>query len=95
MKNSPHPVDVHVGSRIRDRRTSIGMSQEKLGTAAGITFQQVQKYENGSNRISASMMWVFCKALGIEVSALFAGLSDRAPKRRPRSGRGVAKALAA
>ena len=88
MKTSPHPVDLHVGARLREQRTSVGMTQENLGRSAGITFQQVQKYEKGSNRISASMMWAFCKTLGIEVSALFEGLTDRGPKRRPRSGRG-------
>ena len=53
----PNPVDVHVGSRVRLRRTLLGMSQEKLGEALGLTFQQVQKYERGANRIGASRLW--------------------------------------
>ena len=52
----PNPVDVHVGSRVRMRRTLLGISQEKLGQALGLTFQQVQKYERGANRISASRL---------------------------------------
>ncbi len=52
--NTPHPVDIHVGARIRLRRTLLGMSQEKLGEAVDLTFQQIQKYEKGTNRVSAS-----------------------------------------
>ena len=55
-KKVPNPIDVHVGSRVRNRRVELGMSQGKLGDALGITFQQVQKYENGINRISASRL---------------------------------------
>ena len=58
-----HPVDVHVGARMRQRRTLLGMSQEKLGTAVGLTFQQIQKYERGKNRISVSRMLEFTEAL--------------------------------
>src|SRR5436305_3330542 len=54
MKKAPNPIDKHVGSRVRMRRMMLGMSQEKLGAALGLTFQQVQKYEKGTNRISAS-----------------------------------------
>jgi DNA-binding XRE family transcriptional regulator len=53
-KKKPNPIDIHVGSRIRLRRTMLGMSQEKLGEALGITFQQIQKYEKGTNRVGAS-----------------------------------------
>lgn len=80
MKKSPHHVDVHVGARIRQQRTLLGMSQEKLGQAVGITFQQIQKYEKGSNRIGASRMWQFAQALGVPVASFFEGL--------PESGRG-------
>ena len=54
--NTPHPVDIHVGARIRLRRTLLGMSQEKLGDAVSLTFQQIQKYEKGTNRVSASRL---------------------------------------
>ncbi len=83
MKKSPHPVDLHVGTALRRERTLRGMSQSALAEAAKITFQQVQKYENGSNRISASMMWKFCQALGIEPAVLFDGLKAGATKRTP------------
>ena len=56
-EHGPHPVDVHVGGRVRLRRTLLGMSQEKLGDALGLTFQQVQKYERGTNRISSSRLY--------------------------------------
>ena len=56
----PHPVDVHVGGRVRLRRTLLGMSQEKLGEALELTFQQIQKYERGTNRISASRLYQIC-----------------------------------
>lgn len=83
MKKSAHPVDVHVGRRIRQQRTLLGMSQSKLGEAAGITFQQQQKYENGSNRISSSKLWTFAKALGVPVGHFFEGLPDEPAKGRP------------
>lgn len=76
MKKSPHAVDVHVGARIRQQRTLLGMSQEKLGQAVGITFQQIQKYEKGSNRIGASRMWQFAQALGVPVASFFEGLQE-------------------
>ena len=91
-KNAPHPVDLHVGSRIRQQRTLLGMSQTDLGEAVGISYQQCQKYEKGANRVSASMMWEFCKVLGIEVAALFEGYREQTPRRRPRSGHSVARA---
>ena len=64
----PNPVDVHVGKRVRLRRTLMGMSQTKLGNALGLTFQQVQKYENGSNRIGASRLYQIGQILGVPVS---------------------------
>src|SRR5471032_1999010 len=66
-----HPVDVHVGARMRQRRTLLGMSQEKLGTAVGLTFQQIQKYERGSNRIGSSRLFEFSKVLDVPVSYFF------------------------
>ncbi len=75
-KNTPHPVDKHVGSRIRQQRTLLGWSQSKLAEAIGLTFQQVQKYEKGSNRIGASRMWQFAQALGVPVASFFEGLPE-------------------
>lgn len=67
----PNPVDVHVGSRVRLRRTLLGMSQEKLGEAIGLTFQQVQKYERGANRIGASRLFDLSRVLDVPVSFFF------------------------
>lgn len=69
--DKPHPVDVHVGSRLRLRRTLLGMSQEKLGHAIGLTFQQVQKYERGANRIGASRLYELSRALDVSVGFFF------------------------
>jgi transcriptional regulator with XRE-family HTH domain len=68
---APNPIDKHVGSRVRMRRLLVGMSQEKLGTALGITFQQIQKYEKGSNRIGASRLQEIAGILGVQVSYFF------------------------
>ncbi|HUQ35850.1 MAG TPA: helix-turn-helix transcriptional regulator [Aestuariivirga sp.] len=73
-RRDPNYIDVHVGSRIRMRRQLISMSQEKLGELLGITFQQVQKYEKGSNRISASRLFYAAKILGVPVQAFFEDL---------------------
>jgi transcriptional regulator with XRE-family HTH domain len=67
----PHPIDQHVGARVRLRRTLLGMSQERLGAALGVTFQQVQKYERGTNRISSSRLWQLSKVLDVPVSFFF------------------------
>ncbi len=67
----PQPVDVIVGSRVRQQRMKLGMSQEKLGEALGISFQQIQKYEKGTNRIGASRLSQIAAALGIAPAALF------------------------
>lgn len=67
----PNPIDVHVGARLRLRRTLLGLSQEKLGEAVGITFQQLQKYERGANRISASRLFNLAQVLGVPVSFFF------------------------
>ena len=73
MKKSPNPVDKHVGSRMRTRRLLAGMSQEKLGEALGITFQQIQKYEKGTNRISASRLQQAAKVLAVPVDYFYEG----------------------
>jgi transcriptional regulator with XRE-family HTH domain len=70
----PDPVDIHVGQRLRLARTMRGMSQEKLGEACGITFQQLQKYEKGNNRVSASMLHRMVRALDMPHSYFFDGL---------------------
>jgi transcriptional regulator with XRE-family HTH domain len=71
MPDKPNPVDVHVGSRIRLRRTLLGMSQEKLGKAIGLTFQQVQKYERGTNRVGSSRLYQLAKVLSVPISFFF------------------------
>jgi transcriptional regulator with XRE-family HTH domain len=75
-KRNPNFVDAHVGVRMRVRRQIIGMSQEKLGELLGITFQQVQKYEKGSNRVSASRLYLMAKVLGVPVQYFFDGLPE-------------------
>lgn len=74
----PDPVDVHVGSRIRERRLTLGMSQTALGNALGLTFQQVQKYERGTNRVSASTLWKAATTLKVPASYFFEGMEDGA-----------------
>ncbi|HEX2216769.1 MAG TPA: helix-turn-helix domain-containing protein [Xanthobacteraceae bacterium] len=72
-KKAPNPIDKHVGSRVRMRRMMMGMSQEKLGGALGLTFQQVQKYEKGTNRIGASRLQQISDILQVPVSFFFEG----------------------
>jgi transcriptional regulator with XRE-family HTH domain len=72
-KKAPNPTDKHVGSRVRMRRMMLGMSQEKLGDALGLTFQQVQKYEKGTNRIGASRLQQIAHILQVQVSFFFEG----------------------
>lgn len=71
----PHPVDVHVGTRIRHRRWLIGMTQQQLAEAVGIKFQQIQKYETGANRVSASRLWDIAEALEVDIAFFFEGLA--------------------
>ncbi|BCM82370.1 Cro/Cl family transcriptional regulator [Methylobacterium indicum] len=73
MKKAPDPVDRHVGHRVRVRRLLIGVSQERLGDALGVTFQQIQKYEKGANRISASRLRQISEMLGVPVSFFYEG----------------------
>jgi transcriptional regulator with XRE-family HTH domain len=72
-KKAPNPTDKHVGSRVRMRRMMLGMSQEKLGDALGLTFQQVQKYEKGTNRIGASRLQQIAHILQVPVAFFFEG----------------------
>jgi transcriptional regulator with XRE-family HTH domain len=76
-RDGPHPVDCHVGLRVRLRRKEMGVSQERLAEALGITFQQVQKYERGANRVSASKLWEIAGALKTPVSYFYDGLCDQ------------------
>lgn len=88
-KKQPNPIDIHVGSRVRLRRMMLGMSQEKLGESLGITFQQIQKYEKGTNRIGASRLQHIARVLSVPVSFFFedapggsnepGGLAERQP----------------
>lgn len=71
MQSDPKPVDIHVGKRLRQRRTFVGMTQEQLGAALGITFQQIQKYERGANRIGASRLFDICRILDVPPQFFF------------------------
>jgi transcriptional regulator with XRE-family HTH domain len=76
LQRAPNPVDLHVGARIRMRRKTLGISQERLAEALGLTFQQVQKYERGANRVSASKLYDIARTLRAPVAFFFEGLGD-------------------
>jgi len=78
-----HPVDVHVGKRIRHRRWMAGMTQQQLAERVGIKFQQIQKYETGMNRVSASRLWDIAAALGTRIDFFFEGLADAGAETEP------------
>ncbi len=71
-----HPVDVHVGKRVRHRRWLVGMTQQQLAEKVGIKFQQIQKYETGANRVSASRLWDISDALDVPVAFFFEGIEE-------------------
>jgi len=75
-RGKPNNIDIHVGSRVRQRRTLLGMSQEKLAEALGLTFQQVQKYERGANRLGAGRLYELSRALDVPVSYFFEEVAD-------------------
>ncbi|MEO9650724.1 MAG: helix-turn-helix transcriptional regulator [Roseobacter sp.] len=75
-----HIVDVHVGKRIRQRRWLFGMTQQKLAECVGIKFQQIQKYETGANRVSASRLWDIADALEVDVAFFFEGLKENSDR---------------
>ncbi|MBT6122226.1 MAG: helix-turn-helix transcriptional regulator [Candidatus Puniceispirillum sp.] len=77
-------VDMHVGKRVRLRRTLLGMSQEQLGTELNITFQQVQKYERGANRISASRLWDISQILDVSINYFFDDMTENTMRSSPR-----------
>jgi transcriptional regulator with XRE-family HTH domain len=78
-KKKPNPIDEHVGSKIRLRRNMLGMSQEKLGESLGITFQQVQKYEKGANRVGASRLQAIASIMSVPVAFFFDDAQNGAP----------------
>ncbi len=71
-----HPVDAHVGKRIRHRRWMVGMTQQQLADKVGIKFQQIQKYETGMNRVSASRLWDIAESLDVTIAFFFEGLAE-------------------
>jgi len=77
IPGKPHPVDIHVGSKVRQRRTLLGLSQEKLGEAVGLTFQQIQKYERGANRIGSSRLFDLSRVLDVPVSYFFEDIPEQ------------------
>jgi transcriptional regulator with XRE-family HTH domain len=77
----PHPVDAHVGKRIRMRRSLLGVTQEKLAESVGLTFQQIQKYERGTNRVSASRLFQFSKILDVPISYFYEEFSEGRDKK--------------
>ncbi len=81
-----HPVDVHVGKRIRQRRWMSGVTQQQLAEAVGIKFQQIQKYETGMNRVSASRLWDIAEALDVPVNFFFEGLEGEAAQGTEETG---------
>jgi transcriptional regulator with XRE-family HTH domain len=85
----PHPVDIHVGNRVRQRRTLLGLSQEKLGEALGLSFQQVQKYERGTNRVSASRLYEMGRVLDVPVSYFFENIDAAEVASQTSGGRGA------
>ena len=85
---SPNPIDVHVGSRVRLRRTLLGMSQEKLGEAIGLTFQQVQKYERGANPGGASRLYDLSRVLDVPVGFFFDEMTEEVAGASPGQIRG-------
>ena len=73
-EDGPHPVDRHVGRRVQEKRIGLGYNQSDLGRALGLTFQQIQKYEKGTNRISASQLWDMARFLQVDIGYFYAGL---------------------
>jgi transcriptional regulator with XRE-family HTH domain len=86
-KKKPNPIDVHVGSRIRLRRNMLGLSQERLGENLGITFQQIQKYEKGTNRVGASRLQAISSILSVPVAFFF----ENAPGQSGQPNNGLAE----
>ena len=83
--NGPHPIDLHVGIRVRGRRHELGMSQSALADALGMSFQQVQKYERGANRVSASVLWEMSEAMEVPVAYFYEGFGAGQERQSPDS----------
>lgn len=88
----PNPIDIHVGGRVRLRRTLLGMSQEKLGEMIGLTFQQVQKYERGANRIGASRLYDLSRVLDVPIQFFYEDMSSETAGQSPRLRAGLSDA---
>ena len=84
LNGEPNPVDVYVGSRVRMRRTILGMSQQRLAKELSVTFQQIQKYEKGLNRIGASRLWDLAQVLGVNVDFFYEDLAPETSDQSPR-----------
>ena len=85
LNGEPNPIDVYIGQRIRVRRQLLGLSQEALAKKIGITFQQVQKYERGMNRIGASRLWDMMQVLGVDANYFFSGIDEELSRQSPRN----------
>ena len=88
--DGPRPVDVHVGGRLRLRRTLLGISQENLGESVGLTFQQIQKYERGANRVSASRLYEFCQILDVPLTFFFDEMAKEVKNTKGAFSKGMA-----
>jgi transcriptional regulator with XRE-family HTH domain len=84
QRKGRHPFDIHVGSRVRDRRLRLDMSQGNLGKPLGLTFQQIQKYESGRNRISAGLLPMIARILGVEITHFYEGMETGLPSAERR-----------
>ena len=94
LRDGPDPVDIHVGARVRERRLSIGMSQTKLGEYLRLTFQQIQKDERGTNRLSASKLWALSNLFEVPIEWFFDGLGELNQEREDVMTRPEARQLA-
>jgi transcriptional regulator with XRE-family HTH domain len=90
-KGFPNPIDVHVGQRVRQRRTLLGMSQEKLAEAIGLTFQQVQKYERGANRVGSSRLFDLARVLDVPIAYFFEEMEANVAAKSPSRLMGVSE----
>ena len=94
LRDGPDPVDIHVGARVRERRLSIGMSQSALGEYLRLSFQQIQKYERGTNRLSASKLWTLSNLFKVPIEWFFDGLGELNQEREDVMTRPEARQLA-
>ena len=92
-KDFPDPIDKYVGSRVKARRVGMRLSQTDLGRAIGVSFQQVQKYENAANRVSASSLYKIAKVLGVDVAYFYDGMPEYTAKARGKRGPGLSESF--